>query len=271
MTDLFGTSLTAESLPTSLYPVLLVVGVGGIAGLIYFILRRRALTTLYLKDPLFDGPARSFYGLLDVAVREHFSLFRDVSIGDVIRHSGTVSPLPDKLRKDGFDLLLCDRRKMLPRCGIVLVEKHNPRVKETEVLRTFCDKVGLPLLVYQIGGFFDVVRLRNDIYQATGMNDLLGSCAVLSDARGQGDEQDTDEEFENESVEKTLPNDHEPAHESAQDLVQEHDADNEPCRKCGSSMVLRTISKGKHSGRKALVCETFPACRYAVLSQEVTS
>ena len=265
MTDIFGTSLTTGSFPIYLYPVLLLAGIGGVVGLIYFILRRRAITTLYLKDPLFDGPSRSFYGLLDVAVREHFSLFRNILVDDVIQHSGTFNPLPSKVRSGCFDLLLCDRRKMLPRCGIVLVDKQHPRKKETELLRTFCDRVGLPLLVYETGGMFDVSRLRHDVYQATGMHELLGTCGVLSDARGQGidDEQDTDASEHNDAVETVARDDG--------SMVDHNPSGDQNCKKCGSVMVRRTISKGKHSGRKALVCESFPDCRYAVLTRETVS
>ena len=259
MTDLFGAeffgvNLTTGSFSIYLIPVFLLAAIGGIAGLIYFVLRRRALTTLYLKDPLFDGPSRSFFGLLDVAVRDHFSLFRNVSVNDVICHSGIASPLPGKIRSNSFDLLLCDRRKMLPRCGIVLVERNNPREKETQLLRSFCDRVGLPLLVYETGGMFDVSRLRNDVYQATGLNEVLGTCGVLSDARGpENEEHDVDE------------SDHQ-ASESGEQTEHEH-----RCKKCGASMVERTIAKGQHAGSKALVCETYPSCRYAILSKEVTS
>ena len=176
------------SFPVYLYPLLLLLIVGTIIGVIYFILRRRSATTLYLKDPLFDGPSRSFFGLLDVAVREHFSLFRDVAVADVICYSGTISPLPGKLRSASFDLLLCDRRKMLPRCAIVLVEKSNPKEKQTRQLRSFCDKVGLPLLVYETGGMVDVGSLRDDVYLATGIHETLEACAVTSNARDSDNE-----------------------------------------------------------------------------------
>ena len=254
VTDLFGTdnfltNIPADTLLFYLLPLLLLVGFGGVASLVYFILRRRSMATLYLKDPLFDGASRSFYGLVDVAVRDHFSLFRNIPVDEVIRHSGAVSPLSGKIRNGCFDLLLCDRRKMLPRCAIVLLEKGAQQTKETQLLRSYCDRVKLPFLVYETGGFFDVGRLRNDIYQATGLNNLLGTCAVLGDSR--------DSDGDEPSPAETLPE----ATEIKRDI--------HVCKKCGSEMILRTISKGKHAGCKAMVCETFPDCRYAVLSEAI--
>lgn len=244
--------ISANALPLYIYPLIIMAAFGALGGLLLLLLRKRSQRAMYLQDPLFDGPSRSIYGLLDVAVREHFSLFRNVAVAEVIRSSGMVSPLPRKIRGDSFDLLLCDRKKMLPKCAIVLVNKGANLEKETARLREFCDKVELPLLVYETGGFFDVTSLRRDVYQATGLNDVLGTCAIVSDVRGHA--------FHEEESEKP----------HASEPEQDHN-DEYKCKKCGSHMVVRTISKGKHAGHRARVCETFPACRHAVLLEELAS
>ncbi|MTI11920.1 DUF2726 domain-containing protein [Sansalvadorimonas verongulae] len=257
--QLFGLA-NASEWPVYVYPLIIMAAFGLLSGFVYVLLRKRSQRSMYLQDPLFDGPSRSIYGLLDVAVREHFILFRNVDIAEVIRSSGMVSPLPGKIRHHSFDLLLCDRKKMLPKCGIVLVEKGSNIERETSTLRDFCDRVGLPLLTYETGGFFDVSSLRRDVYQATGLNDVLGTCAVVSDARGHG----------------TLDNKR-GKEEETQELdshIESPLQQNEPkrdCKKCGSHMVQRTISKGKHAGQKAWVCETFPTCRHAILLEELAN
>ncbi|WP_281645733.1 DUF2726 domain-containing protein [Parendozoicomonas sp. Alg238-R29] len=252
------TGIVSEgALPFYVYPLLLIGGLCIFGLLIHYLLRKRSQSNMYLQNPLFDGPSRSIYGLLDVAVREHFNLFRNVDIADVIRSSGMVSPLPGKVRNRHFDLLLCDRRKMLPKCGIVLVDKGENLEKKTSQLREFCERVELPLLVYETGGFFDVTRLRRDVYQATGLNNVLGTCAVVGDSRGCDDLQDDSQEEESSAVEKFVE--------------QSEESESRSCKKCGARMVARTISKGRHAGHKALVCETFPTCRHAILMEEVTS
>nr|WP_283777718.1 DUF2726 domain-containing protein [Sansalvadorimonas sp. 2012CJ34-2] len=251
--------------------------------LIYFLLRSRALKTLYLQDPLFDGPVRSFYGLLDVAVREHFNLFRNVGVQAVIRSSGAVSPLPGKLRHSTFDILLCDRRKMMPKCGIVLVEKGDADSREFNQLRKFCDRVSLPLLVYETGGILDVSRLRRDVYQATGLGEKLGSGEVLGDSRGADQASSTAEAVNEEHSEV----DSAVAHEVPQVNLQDSDKEDSVladdtsksekseqdrvCSKCGSGMSQRTIAKGQYAGQQAWVCEQFPHCRHAVLIKKAVA
>ena len=238
-------------------PLGLVVGTLVMALLIYFLLRRRALKTLYLQDPLFDGPTRSFYGLLDVAVREHFNLFRNISVDTVIRSSGAVSPLPGKIRHGSFDILLCDRRKMMPKCGIVLVDKGDAGKGEAKLLRDFCDRVNLPLLVYEIGGILDVSRLRRDVYQATGLGEKLGTDEVLGDSRGSEPALETSTE--------AVSEENTPLLEDAEKAVKADKQTERTCSKCGARMAQRTITKGQYAGQKAWVCDKFPECRHAIL------
>ncbi|WP_133060595.1 DUF2726 domain-containing protein [Parendozoicomonas haliclonae] len=277
-----GINLGTGPIPVYFYPLAMLAGVGIIAGIIYWLLRRRAASSLYLKDPLFDGPSRSFYGLLDVAAREHFSLFRNVPVDTVICHSGAVSPLPGKVRNASFDILLCDRRKMLPKCAIKLVEKKRQN-KQMDELRDYCDRVDLPLLVYEVRGILDVARLRRDVYQAAGMHELLGTCEVVGGARDTMAAANSDVINESRAIndapilddterrEPTLSAEHDEADHVEHDAHEEHHDGGQTCRKCGAAMMMRTVSSGKHAGRKALVCETFPTCRYAVLSKEEAS
>ena len=240
-------------------PLGLVVGTLVMVLLIYFLLRSRALKTLYLQDPLFDGPTRSFYGLLDVAVREHFNLFRNIRVDSVVRSSGAVSPLPGKIRHASFDILLCDRRKMMPKCGIVLVDKGDAASKESKLLREFCDRVNLPLLVYETSGILDVSRLRRDVYQATGFGEKLGTDAVLGGSRGTGLEQPAIEEPEAANEEEQVTSESIPVEAS------DGRGSERLCSKCGAGMAQRTITKGQYVGQQAWVCEKFPDCRHAVL------
>ncbi len=226
----------------SLSPYILHIGstVGALAVLLlgHVLIRRWSLKTLFVQEPWFDGPSRSFYGLLDVAVRDHFSLFRNVAFDDVVRYSGPINPLPRAVKNSFFDILLCDRRNMVPQCGIIHVKKGKAESRKTRRLRKFCDRANLPLLVYETGRMLDVSRLRNDVYMATGF-DKLESCEVLGDARGVEDGQ------------------------GAQAINSEEGT--RSCNKCGGEMALRTIAKGQFTGQKAWICGKYPECRHAIL------
>ena len=179
MTDRFLIFLKPWLTPEYIYPLAIFL----VAGLVYLSLRQFARSTIHLKNPLFDNSFRSFYGLLEVAVREHFTLFHNVPVTNALKHSGLINPFPGKIRSRHFDLLLCDRQKMEPKCAIVLVWEEKSDNKEITKLRSYCDKVGLPLLVYEIRGVLDVAQLRNDVYMATDMLDRTES-KVLGYARG---------------------------------------------------------------------------------------
>ncbi len=266
------------SLPFYVIPVLAGLGVIIVVAVIYLLLRSRARNSIYLQDPLFDGSSRSFYGLIDVAVRDHFNLFRNVAITDVVRHSGMVSPLSGSVRHGVFDLLLCDRRKMLPKCAIVLVDRNNPQDKTMSHLRGACDLAGLPLLVYETGRMLDVRRIRQDIYQAAGMHDLLQNCGIVGDARGQGygfdgvegeSHEVAEQHHELEDDHHEIEDDHHVVEEEHAHSADAHRCNAHRCKKCGANMELRKIAKGQHAGAMTWVCETFPECRFAVLADDL--
>ena len=257
-----------------IYIVLPIVGALILGVTILALLRRRSRAAMYLQDPLFDGPTRSFYSLLDVAVRDHFNLFRNIPVSELLRSSGTVSPLPGSIRDAAFDLVLCDRRKMLPKCAIVLVDRKNPREKQTACLREYCDKVGLTMLVYEMGGMLDVTRLRQDVMQATEVEMSPDNWAIAGEGQK---EAETDELLQTAAVSNTVLDTAPEQPLSEQDAAL-NETDETPslseeerhiCRKCGAAMQLRTISKGSHAGQQAWVCETFPACRHATLLETV--
>lgn len=182
MTDRFLIFIEPWLSPEYIRPVAVVVGIFLAAVLIYFSLRQFVRSTIHLKDPLFDHSFRSFYGLMEVAVREHFKLFHNVPVTHVLQYSGLVNPFPRKLRKRHFDLLLCDPQKMEPKCAIVLIWEEQNSHKEITKLRRYCDKARLPLLVYEIRGMLDVAKLREDVFMATDMLDRT-ECKILGYAR----------------------------------------------------------------------------------------
>ena len=128
----------------------------------------------FLKKSLLGGAQRSFYGLLDIAVREHFYLLRNIPLGDVIHSSSLFSPVPLRMRRRKLHWLLCDRRDMVPRCAIILVAKGGGANRSIERLREMCDRAALPILVYEVNRMANAVNLRRDVYQLTGYDDKLG-------------------------------------------------------------------------------------------------
>ncbi|MCK5892849.1 MAG: DUF2726 domain-containing protein, partial [Endozoicomonadaceae bacterium] len=132
--------------------------------------RLRKDTGVHIRKPLYDSAGRSFYSLMDMAVGEHFSLFTDLPLGEVLFTDEYQRPIPAWLLDAQFDMLLCGRRSLTPRCAI-LVADHSIKKgrRRIDQMRAWFDKAGLPLLVYEAGSLLDVRTLREDVYIAVGV------------------------------------------------------------------------------------------------------
>ncbi len=222
----------AEFIPVHFYPLILLAVISVLVLLIYLIFRRRGAVSMHLRASLLNGSYRSFYGLLEMAVHKHFSLFHNVPVSHVIQHRGPVSPLPAKLRNGFIDLLLCEKGTLIPKCAIILIEPgcRKKRDKEIKQLRHFCDRLHLSLLVYEARGTFEFAKLQQDVYQSTGMAELLGTDGIISGARPS----------------------------------EVKESGGQRCEKCGSAMVSKMIQRGRRAGQQALVCGAHPVCRYVI-------
>ena len=199
--------------------------------------RIRRDTGVHIRKPFFDGSERSFYGLLDVAVREHFCLFRNPALGEVLFTDEQQRPMSARFRKARFDILLCERRSLAPRCAILLADRSTKKGRRRiDQMRGWFDKAGLPLLVYETGGLLDVRTLRDDVYIATGIEHGNQGSEVIGSA----------------SVRKAVSE-------------QPKRPETRVCGKCGGGMARHTLKQGKHAGREAWICSSYPECRTAVM------
>lgn len=215
------------------HPLILPAAVGFITlALIVLLWLRLRPAQLECKEPLFNPEFRAFLGQLDIAVRSHLIIFPAMPVNDVLHGKGGGKALLRKFRNEYFDFVVCHRRNMDVLCVIKLGGNNASKTK----YRALCQPAGLTLLEYDIKPYRDVPSLRQEV---------LGACGI--------------DEFE-------LPNLQ--PHEQPGEQLQEEEVDTSPsCPKCQSTMVLKTINKGSHTGEECWVCTRYPDCKGAKLKK----
>ncbi|MGY0217086.1 DUF2726 domain-containing protein [Endozoicomonadaceae bacterium StTr2] len=231
--------------------IILTIASAVVTGILYWLYLSRLKKhppAINIRPTPLDEDHRAFFGLLEIAVRDHLTIMPCMPVAHILKPKGWRQKwLLKKIQHRSLDYVLCDRRTLEVKTIVQLESKAPSRaeVKTSQLMHRMFDKAELPLLEYRFKPCFDVPTLKHEVLSAANLHDTLlhGSSPAVQSAL---------EEQLSDLPERELPE-------------QEHPA----CPKCGSDMQQRRINKGEHAGELCWVCSTYPECRGARLSQDV--
>lgn len=136
---------------------------------------RSSLFPYARKAALFTPAERSFLGVLEQAVGNHYRIFGKVRLADVIATKRGLSGSHrqsafNRITGKHFDFLLCDKQNLSFVCAIELDDKSHDtssRQRRDAFLAELCRKVGLPLLRVRASSSYSLPELRVQILEAT--------------------------------------------------------------------------------------------------------
>ena len=129
-----------------------------------------------LKPALFSPAERSFLGVLEQAIGNHYRIYGKVRIADVIETKSGLSASNrqkafNRIRAKHFDFLLCNRDDLSVTCAIELDDKSHQKTSRQQrdgFVNELCSTIGLPLVRVTAKRAYTVQELRTKILDATG-------------------------------------------------------------------------------------------------------
>jgi hypothetical protein len=127
------------------------------------------------KQALFSSAERSFLGVLEQSIGNHYRVFGKVRIADVIEPKRGMNRADwqgafNRINAKHFDFVLCDKDELAVVCVIELNDnshqKRNRRQRDAFVTE-LCGAVGLPFLQVQAKRAYSVQELRTNILAVT--------------------------------------------------------------------------------------------------------
>ncbi len=127
------------------------------------------------KAALFTPAERSFLGVLEQAVGQHYRILGKVRVADVIEVKRDVSRSEwqaafNRISAKHFDFLLCDKENLSVVCAVELDDKSHNRSSRKErdaFLTRVCRNTGLPLLRIAASKTYSLPDLRVKVLEAT--------------------------------------------------------------------------------------------------------
>jgi len=204
----------------------------------------KGLPTFRLRDDFLSPAEMSFYGVLASVVGGRAVICPKVNLGDIFFvPAGSQSQAQrNRISRKHVDFLLCANRTMKPLGGIELDDSSHNRSDRKErdaLVDAVFTSAGLQLIHVTAKRGYVVDEVAESVRR------LLQSTEPVLQAAT--------------TAVPTLPT--APPPESSY-MPQAHTAPAIPiCPKCGTSMVLRTGSKGQFQGKQFYGCANYPKCR----------
>jgi hypothetical protein len=185
------------------------------------------------NEPFFSPAERSFFGILDQAVKDQAVVLGKVRVADVLRPPKGVGRSNwqkafNRISSKHFDYLICAPDTLSVMAAIELDDKSHSRGKRAErdhFLEKACSGAGLPLHRFKAASTYSIQEVRGILF----------------------------------------PSQEEAGEEPAQpETVKSEGVSEQICPKCSSPLVNKVAKKGEHKGAKFLACSAFPKCRYIV-------
>jgi hypothetical protein len=202
-----------------------------------------------VRDDFLSAPELSFYKVMENLLGTRLTIQSKVRMADiffVIRPKENHRSYFPRISQKHLDFLVCDSKTMQPVFGVELDDSSHLSAKRQKRDR-FVDEVfaaaKLPLLhvptqrQYNSREIADQIRpLLKDYIQANAPQPTPTQTKMTPTATAA-------------PTPKVIP-------------VPTPNSDNTPlCPKCGTPMVVRTVSKGDHKGKQFYGCSNYPKCR----------
>jgi hypothetical protein len=134
-----------------------------------------AALTYTRKQALFSPAERSFLGVLEQSIGNHYRVFGKVRVADVIEAKRGLNRADwqksfNRISAKHFDFVLCDKDELTVVCMIELHDKSHQkrdRRQRDAFVTELCRAVGLPFLQIQAARAYSVHELRTNILAVT--------------------------------------------------------------------------------------------------------
>lgn len=179
-----------------------------------------------LRDDFLSPAELSFYGVLQLAVKDRATITTKVNLADVffVARPTHNQSYRNKIDRKHVDFLLCDSGTMKPRCGIELDDSSHARHDRQE-RDQFVDAVfqaaGLPLVRFSARASYDPNALAAELARHLSAQPAAVPRVVAAP----------------------------------------HSSGSPICPKCNVPLVQRTASKGRNAGQQFWGCPNYPRCR----------
>jgi hypothetical protein len=190
------------------------------------------------NETLFSPAERSFYGVLNQAVKDQAVVFGKVRVADVLRPPKGMGRSDwqkafNRISSKHFDYVICSPDTLSVLAVIELDDKSHSNGKRAErdrFLESACTSAGLTLHRYKAAATYNLSEVRDVIFPPP----------------------------EESSEETSLP-----------ETEQADREENQVCPKCSSPLIKKVAKKGEYKGTVFLACSAFPKCRYIVKPEGV--
>jgi hypothetical protein len=200
------------------------------------------------KVDLFTPAERSFLGVLEQVLCDQYRVMGKVRLCDVIDVQKGLSKSAwqtafNKVNRKHLDFVIVKRDDLSIAGAIELDDKsHNrkDRVERDDFLNGALESAGVSLVRFPVQKSYALEEVKGK---------LLGLCGAVAESS-----------FEAVSKDEVIYT--RPSKPVKPTLVEGEVTVSSPtCEKCGSEMIQRRASKGKHAGQMFWACTTFPKCR----------
>ena len=180
-----------------------------------------------LRDDFLSAAERSFYQALIRAVDSRGVVFAKVRLADVlfVAESQERTTHQNRINQKHIDFLICSPDTLKPLCAVELDDASHGRADRKErdaFVDSACAAAGLAILHIPAQYAYDVDALRQHV-------DRLLTAATAPDA----------DDSRSQNGNGGAPR----------------------CPKCGTAMVVRTATRGRHAGQQFYGCPNYPQCQ----------
>jgi len=244
----------------------IVVFVALIIGLAFLkrLLPSQKIALPYRKlDALLTPAERSFFGVLQLAIKARLLIFAKVRVADILTTAKGLSNSErqsafNRIKAKHFDFVLCDPDHLGVVCVLELDDKSHKKASRQQrdnFLDSACEAAGVPLIHFQAKAAYAQTEIEKTLEPYLPR---LEKVAITVNPESAITATIEKPELERGAVatsaqpsKTTVVNDVEPSKPQS-------------CPKCSSDLVKRVAKKGKNAGNKFLACSAYPKCRFVL-------
>lgn len=244
----------------------IVVFVALIIGLAFLkrLLLTQKIALPYRKlDALLTPAERSFFGVLQLAIKARLLIFAKVRVADILTTTKGLSNSErqaafNRIKAKHFDFVLCDPDHLGVVCVLELDDKSHKKARRQQrdnFLDSACEAAGVPLIHFQAKAAYAQSEIEKTLEpylpelkkEAIALNAESGDVATI-------------EKSEAEKI--VVATNTQPS--KVADVSDVEPSKPQSCPQCHSELVKRVAKKGKNAGKKFMACSAYPKCRFVL-------